>query len=90
MPAPAEIWKTIFARPGTIPAPKGNPITPAKIALGRELFFDKQVSGDGQRSCASCHDPALGFSDGRSTALGRNGQPLRRNTMSLWNLAWSK
>ncbi|MEM6497894.1 MAG: cytochrome c peroxidase [Pseudomonadota bacterium] len=90
MPAPAEIWKTIFARPSAIPAPDGNPITPSKVALGRELFFDKRLSGDGQRSCASCHDPTQGFSDGRTTALGRNSQPLRRNTMTLWNLAWSK
>ena len=90
MPAPAQIWRNIFARPNTIPSPKNNPLTKKKIALGRSLFFDKRLSGDNSRSCASCHDPAKGFSDGRVKALGRNGQPLQRNTMSLWNLAWAE
>ena len=90
VPAPADIWRSIFSRPDTIPSPKNNPLTKEKTALGRSLFFDKRLSREGRRNCASCHDPAKGFSDGSMTALGRNGRPLKRNTMSLWNLAWAK
>ena len=42
-----------------------NPLTRAKIELGRQLYFDPRLSADSTVSCASCHNPALGFSDGR-------------------------
>jgi cytochrome c peroxidase len=54
------------------------------------LFRDTRLSGDGGRSCASCHRPEHAFTDGRRRAVGASGTPLRRNTPSLWNLAWSK
>ena len=47
----------------SIPAPSENPQNPAKIALGRKLFFDTRLSLDGSVSCASCHDPRKAFSD---------------------------
>src|SRR5258705_2579147 len=43
--------------------PKDNPMSPGKVALGRALYFDKRLSIDGTVSCASCHDPALAFTD---------------------------
>ena len=43
---------------------------PEALALGRQLFFDSRLSADGRVSCASCHQPNLGFQDGRRTALG--------------------
>ena len=52
------------------PVPSDNPQTLKKIALGRRLFFDKQLSGDGSISCGSCHDPKKGLSDGRPKAVG--------------------
>ena len=88
VPPAAEVWRNIFARPNAIPAPADNSLTASKIAVGKSLFFDTRLSGDGRRSCASCHNPTKGFSDGRALALGRNGQPLLRNTLALWNLAW--
>ena len=58
------------------------------IALGRELFFDKRLSVDASMSCASCHQPERGFSDGRAKAQGRS--ELARNTPSLWNTVFQR
>jgi len=55
----------------------------AAIALGQQLFFDPRLSPDGRLSCASCHAPALAFTDGRARSLGR--AELDRNAPSLWN-----
>jgi len=59
--------------------------SPEKAELGRMLFFDPILSKNLDTSCATCHNPSLGFSDGLPTANGLNGSPLPRNTMSLWN-----
>jgi cytochrome c peroxidase len=45
--------------------PRDNPQTPEKIALGQKLFFDGRLSADGTVACATCHDPARAFTDGR-------------------------
>jgi len=55
----------------------------AKISLGLRLFFDPRLSGDNRMSCASCHIPALAFTDGRPVAVGSNGRALSRNTPTL-------
>lgn len=60
-------------------------MTPAKIELGRKLFFDARLSADGRISCASCHDPKLAFTDGRATASGIAGRRGARNSPSLLN-----
>jgi cytochrome c peroxidase len=87
----ADPWRALFRRPTTpVPVPADNPVTPERIALGAELFADPRLSGDGGRSCASCHRSELAFTDGRRRAQAVSGAPLRRNTPSLWNLAWSK
>ena len=87
----AAPWRALFRRPATPPpAPADNPLTPDRIALGAKLFADPRLSGSGRRSCASCHRPELAFTDGRRRAQALSGAPLRRNTPSLWNLAWSK
>ena len=62
--------------------------TPQQIDLGRYLFFDPILSADGSISCASCHNPALGFSDGRGQAVGIKGQSLPRSAPSLWNVGF--
>jgi cytochrome c peroxidase len=85
---PLAAWREAFARPSAIPAPPGNPVTPEKVALGRALFEDTRLSGDGTTACATCHDPALSFSDGVARRPGHDGEPLPRRTPSLWNLAW--
>ena len=62
--------------------------SPQQIDLGRYLFFDPVLSADGSTSCASCHDPAQGFADGRAQAVGINGQTLPRSAPSLWNIGF--
>jgi cytochrome c peroxidase len=57
---------------------------PAAIALGRQLFSDTRLSADGTRSCATCHDPARFFADGRDRSVGR--ARLDRNAIALANL----
>lgn len=59
-------------------------------ALGEQLFFDKRLSADGTVSCASCHQPAKAFSDGRPVAVGIKDQAGTRNTPSLLGVALSK
>mgnify|MGYP001276748687 FL=1 len=62
--------------------------SPQQIDLGRYLFFDPVLSADGSISCASCHDPAQGFADGRSQAVGINAQTLPRSAPRLWNIGF--
>ncbi|MEM9305394.1 MAG: cytochrome c peroxidase [Pseudomonadota bacterium] len=59
--------------------------TAREIDLGRLLFFDPALSSDGSVSCASCHVPELGFSDGLAMSVGVSGKPLPRSAPSLWN-----
>lgn len=58
------------------------------VSLGRTLFFDERLSASRTRSCASCHRPELGWSDGLPTAMGTQGQMLSRATPSLFNVAY--
>jgi cytochrome c peroxidase len=88
-PDPLAALKAKFARPQFVPHPPGNPPTPEKIALGRRLFEDKQLSSTGTIACASCHDPRLAFTDGEPTGKGVTGKRLVRHTPSLWNAAFS-
>lgn len=63
--------------------------SPEKTELGRTLFFDPILSKGQDMSCATCHNPSLGFSDGLQTAQGLDGNSLQRNSMSLWNVGYS-
>jgi cytochrome c peroxidase len=65
--------------------PTDNKVTAAKIALGKQLFFDNRVSIDNSVSCASCHDPAKGWSNGETFATGVGGQKGGRNTPTIVN-----
>jgi cytochrome c peroxidase len=69
--------------------PPDNPMSLAKVQLGCRLFFDTRLSITGTYACASCHRPELAFSDGRATAVGATGELVRRNTMSLTNVAYN-
>ncbi|MGZ9898219.1 cytochrome-c peroxidase [Shewanella gaetbuli] len=68
--------------------PEGEPPTEAEVYLGKLLFFDERLSGNRQMSCATCHNPDMGFSDGLKVSLGNDDKPLSRHTPSLYNLAW--
>lgn len=69
--------------------PADNPMSDAKVALGRRLFFETRLSVTGMYSCASCHDPARAFTDGRAMALGATGQPTANSAMALVNVAYN-
>jgi cytochrome c peroxidase len=70
------------------PSPADNPLTSAKIDLGRRLFNDPLLSRDRSISCASCHDPQRAFTDGHTVAQGVGGARGRRNTPTIINRAW--
>lgn len=69
--------------------PPENPMSAEKVELGRHLFYDLRLSGNGTQSCASCHDQARGFADGLATPLGSTGGVLARNSMGLTNSVYS-
>jgi cytochrome c peroxidase len=64
-------------------------MTDVKVRLGRQLFYDTRLSGNGTFSCASCHQQARAFTDGRAHALGSTGQEHPRSAMSLTNVAYN-
>ena len=69
--------------------PTNNPLTQEGIALGKRLFFDKQLSADNTQSCASCHNPTKAFTDGLQYSIGIDNIEGTRNGMPLFNLAWN-
>ena len=69
--------------------PADNIANPARVALGKALFFDPRLSGNGTVSCASCHNPGLGWSDGQKTGIGINGQRLGRASPTIVNVAFN-
>ncbi len=87
--APQEwVWDV----PDTVPLPRipeDNPMTPAKVELGRFLFYDKQLSGNQTQSCGSCHEQKLAFTDGLAQAEGSTGQIHPRSSMSIANVAYA-
>ena len=68
--------------------PAAAPMTPARIALGRRLFYDLRLSGNGTQSCATCHRQELVFTDARAQAVGSTGMVHSRSAMSLVNVAY--
>ena len=78
--------------PAYFPVPKvrvDNPMSAAKVELGRFLFYDRRLSGNGQQACASCHFQDKAFTDGRPLAIGSTGQAHPRNAQSLANSVYN-
>ena len=69
--------------------PADNPMTEAKVQLGRYLFYDQALSANQQQSCASCHQQAHAFSEPIPVSVGSTGQHHRRNASSLVNVAYN-
>ena len=87
-PKPTTDPGVAFVELGLLPAvtyPKDNPHSAAKEALGKALFFDARLSGSKQIACASCHDPDLGWADGRTTSFGHGRTLLKRNAPPVQN-----
>jgi cytochrome c peroxidase len=74
-----------------VPSPEDNPITPARVELGRKLFFDRRLSHNNTISCAMCHVPEQGFTvNEMATAVGIEGRSVRRNAPTLYNVAFAE
>jgi len=78
----ASVWEAIPARAAS---PESNPSTPAKVELGKKLFFDPRLSLTGTVSCNSCHNLMEGGDDGRPTSMGIHGRTGPRNAPTVWN-----
>ena len=72
----------------SVPVPSDNPMTAEKIALGKQLYFDGRLSADNKVSCASCHDPAKGYSNGDRFATGVEGKKGGRSAPTVINTAY--
>jgi cytochrome c peroxidase len=93
-PAPATPTSpTAAAKPeptplGDMAIPADNPMTPEKVALGKQLFFDKRLSKDGQMSCETCHVPEKGWADGQQLSTRADGTKNTRHTPTLINVGF--
>jgi cytochrome c peroxidase len=70
------------------PVPNDNPMTPAKIELGKQLFFDPRLSKDGTVSCNSCHNVMASGTDNRPVSVGVEAQKGGRSAPTVWNAAF--
>lgn len=84
--AHADVWE----RPMSAPFPADNKPTTQRIELGKLLFFDKRLSITKDISCATCHKPEKGWTDGKAKAVGSNGQVGEMNTPTLINSAYQE
>ena len=90
--APPAAGRVRVAAAAGLPTPKvpaDNPMTVAKVELGRRLFHDTRLSGNGTFACATCHQQAHAFTDGRARAVGSTGRRHARSTMTLTNVAYN-
>jgi cytochrome c peroxidase len=86
MVVPASAGKLMPVK--DVPVPVSNPQTPEKIELGKKLFFDRRLSGDGTMSCSTCHDPEKGYSDDLAISLSYPTTRNWRNSPTLFNVAF--
>lgn len=84
-PAPAPVAGVDFSK--FAPLPEAPKINEARAKLGYQLFFDTRLSGDTGNSCASCHDPAKAWADGKALSSGYTSVEYFRNSPSLLNVA---
>ena len=84
----AYVWNLPKGFP-TPRVPADNPMTAAKVELGRHLFYDNRMSVNGGSSCATCHKQELAFTDGKAVSTGTTGEPHPRGAMSLVNIAYN-
>lgn len=84
-----DLYPSVPSNFPPVPVPSDNPITPAKVALGKALFFERRLSSEGTISCASCHAPARSFSDApNQVSRGVGGALGQRNAPTLINVAY--
>ena len=79
-----------WLRPSEVPAPADNRPSAARVELGKMLFFDPRLSGSRAMSCATCHNPSFGWSDGLPRAVGHGHKELGRNSPTILNTAYQR
>lgn len=89
-PYSRDAAKAAYARPASVPCPEDNAITPARIQLGKALFFDPRLSGSNAISCASCHNPAFSWGDGLPKGVGHGSKQVGRRTPTILNTAYAE
>ena len=77
-----------WLRPAEVPQPDNNKMTPQRVELGKLLYFDVRLSADNTISCATCHNPAMGWSDEQTKAIGFEGRKGSRNSPTIINSAY--
>lgn len=85
---PARFTWQIPAHIAPPPVPADNPMSFAKVELGRRLFYDARLSGNGAFACSSCHRQELAFTDARNISVGSTGEAHTRNAMGLANAGY--
>ncbi|MCW5653122.1 methanobactin export MATE transporter MbnM [Hydrogenophaga sp.] len=86
----ADGWS--WSLPANFPVPRvpqDNPLSEAKVELGRHLFYDRRLSGNGTQACASCHQQDKAFTDGLARSIGSTGDMHPRNAQSLANVVYN-
>lgn len=87
---PTDTWT--FDLPAFFPTPKvpeDNEMSATKVELGRFLFYDQQLSGNGKQACSTCHQQSKAFTDGEDVAVGSTGEAHPRNSQGLGNVAYN-
>lgn len=87
---PARFTWTLPAGFAPPPVSISNPMSAAKVELGRRLFYDTRLSGNRAFACSSCHRQEFAFSDAKNIPLGSTGQAHTRNSMGLTNVAYQR
>lgn len=86
----APVWQWHLPQGFPTPrVPRDNPMTAEKVELGRFLFYDTRLSGNGKQACGSCHMQELAFTDGLAQAVGSTGETHPRSSQSLTNVAFN-
>ena len=86
-PEPEPAWPQ-FPSYEAMRIPADNPMTVAKVELGKQLYYDPRLSGDGERSCYGCHLQEHGLTDGKPLAVGAFDRTLTRSAPTMWNVGY--
>ena len=86
----ASAEKSDYLPPKKMRVPANNKITPARVDLGKKLFFDPRLSDTNQMSCATCHNPSFAWTDGLALSMGRGNQQMTRSTPTILNVGYGR
>ena len=88
VPVLAHAFEYFQPLPRQVPVPEDNPMSKAKIALGKKLFFDPRLSREHSRTCNTCHNLTARNAENPPLSPGADGAPTHRNAPALWNIGF--